>query len=131
MMPGQKDFVSIGRNKHMQKRLFLCNLKELYAQFKQQHPDTAVGFSKFCSLRPKCYTLVGPSGSHFVCVCTIHQNITLLVNSINIDEDVHSLVDMIVCDRTSKECNCSGKEPLKVFLTERFLSNALHCSVLN
>ena len=104
MMPGKKDFVSIGRNKHMQKRLILCNLKELFAQFKQQHPDTVVGFSKFCSLRSKLCTLVGPSGSYSVSVCTIHQNITLLVNSINIDEDVHSLVDMIVCDRTSKEC---------------------------
>ena len=62
MMPGKKDFVSIGRNKHMQKRLILCNnLKELFAQFKQQHPDTVVGFSKFCSLRPKWCTLVGPS----------------------------------------------------------------------
>ena len=36
---------------------------------------------------------------------------------------------MIVCDRTSKECmmhqcqNCPGEEPLKVFLTEKLLSN--------
>ena len=27
MMPGKKDFVSLARNQHMQKRLILCNLK--------------------------------------------------------------------------------------------------------
>ena len=38
-MPGSKDYVSIGRNVHMQKRLLLCDLKEIYAAFKQEHPD--------------------------------------------------------------------------------------------
>ena len=37
----------------MQKRLILCNLKELFEAFKEKHPDTKIGFSKFCSLRPK------------------------------------------------------------------------------
>ena len=31
LMPGEKDFVSIKKNVHKQKRLPLCNLKELYA----------------------------------------------------------------------------------------------------
>ena len=30
-LPGKKDYVSVGRNQHMSKRLILCNLKELYA----------------------------------------------------------------------------------------------------
>ena len=34
LIPGKKDFVSIGKNKHEQKHLILCNLKELYAEFK-------------------------------------------------------------------------------------------------
>lgn len=35
MMPGAKDKVSIKRNESKQKRLLLCNLKELYVSFKQ------------------------------------------------------------------------------------------------
>ena len=31
LMPGKKDLVSIGKNKHEQKRLILCNLKERFA----------------------------------------------------------------------------------------------------
>lgn len=38
LMPGKKDFVSIGKNEHEQKRLILYNLKELFAQFMSQHP---------------------------------------------------------------------------------------------
>ena len=121
MMPGKKDYVSIGRNSHMQKRLLLCNLKELYAQFMLQYPNHTIGFSTFCSLRPKWCILVGPSGSHSVCVCTIHQNTTLLVNALKLDTNVHDLIDLIVCDRNSKECmmhrcqDCPGSEPLRSF----------------
>ena len=53
VMPGEKDFVSIARNQHIQKRLILCNLKELYVMFKEQHLNVKIGFSNFCSLRPK------------------------------------------------------------------------------
>ena len=83
LMPGKKDFVSIGSKKHVQKRLLLCNLKELYSAFKQRHADVKIGFSKFCSLRPKWCVLAGAAGTHSVCVCTYHQNTKLLVSAIN------------------------------------------------
>ena len=102
MMPGKKDFVSIARNQHMQKRLILCNLKELYVMFKEQHPNVKIGFSKFCSLRPKRCILVGASGSNSVCVCTIHQNVSLLTDAIHID--YHDLVKMVVCNSENREC---------------------------
>ena len=126
LMPDKKDFVSIGKNKHEQKRLalcnlkheqkclILCNLKDHFAQFKSLHHNVDICFCKLCSLRPKWCTLVGPSGSHSVCVCTIHQSTTLLVNAVKLDVDVHDLVDLIVCDRTSRKCmmhscsNCPG-----------------------
>ena len=41
-MPGKKDYISIARNVHVQKRLILCNLKELYAKFKQKYTDLKV-----------------------------------------------------------------------------------------
>ena len=102
IMPGKNDYVSIGKNNHVQKRLILSNLKEMYAMFKEEHPQIKIGFSKFCSLRPKWCILVGASGSHSVCVCTIHQNVLLLVKAVNLD--YHDLIDMIVCDHTSREC---------------------------
>ena len=58
-MPGKKDFVSMGKKVHMQKRLLLFDLKELYSAFKKHYPNINIGFSKFCSLRPKWCILVG------------------------------------------------------------------------
>ena len=78
IMPGKKDYVSVGKNVHKQRRLLLCNLKQLYSAFKESYPDAKVGFSKFCSLRPKWCMSVGSSGTHSVCVCTSHQNAQLL-----------------------------------------------------
>ena len=64
LMSGKKDFVSIKKNAHKQKRLLLRNLHELYVlfkeqnpelkvgfSFKEQNPELKIGFSKFCSLR--------------------------------------------------------------------------------
>ena len=73
VMPGNKDFLSVrkadGEKEHRQKRLVLYNLKEAYHQFKTEHPDVKVGFSKFAELRPKECVLAGATGTHSVCVC--------------------------------------------------------------
>ena len=125
LIPDKTNFISIGKNKHGWKRLILCNLKEHFAQLKSQHPNVNIGFSKFCSLQPTWGTIVSPSGSHSVCVCTIHQNTTLLVNAVKLDVDVHNLVDLIICDRASRECmmhHCSnypGTNLLHALLLEK------------
>ena len=103
-MPGKKDYVSIGRKQHMQKRLTLCNLKELYVSFKTKYPQEVIGFSKFCSLRPKWCITVGASGTHSVCVCTLHQNAIFLTNAIQIKCTYKDLMTKVVCDVTSNEC---------------------------
>ena len=68
VMPGEKDFLSVrnaeGEKEHKQKRLVLCNLKEAYHQFEQQHPGIKVRFSKFAELRPKECVLAGATGTH-------------------------------------------------------------------
>ena len=64
LMPGQKDCVSIARNKHQQKCLLLTNLSFLYSQFKKRYPKIMIGFSKFCTLWPKWCVLASSSGSH-------------------------------------------------------------------
>ena len=83
-MPGKKDFISIGMNIHKQKRLLLANLKELYSIFKSKHPLLEIGFSKFCSLRPKWCVLPGSSGTHSVCACTHHQNMKLILTPLGV-----------------------------------------------
>ena len=86
-MPGKKDYVSLGKKQHMSKRLILCNLKELYAAYKLKYPDHKVGFSIFCSLRPKWCVLAGPKGTHSVCMCTIQQNVKLMLSAIDLDNN--------------------------------------------
>ena len=67
-LPGKKDFVSVSKNVHVQKRVILCNLKELHSAFKSKHPTLQVGFTKFCSLRPKWCIVARASGTHSVCL---------------------------------------------------------------
>lgn len=82
-MPGMKDFLSIrnhdGIREHVQKRLILSNLKELFEFFKLRFPDEKIGFSTFASLRPEHCVLAGSSGTHTACVCSVHQNIKLMM----------------------------------------------------
>ncbi|CAF2079971.1 unnamed protein product [Rotaria magnacalcarata] len=82
-LSGLKDCVSVkndkGEREHKQKHLILCNLKEVYAIFKAQNPEYKIGFSKFAELRPKQCILAGSSGTHAVCVCTLHQNTKLMM----------------------------------------------------
>ena len=63
------------------KRFLLCNLHELYVLFTEQNPVLKIGFSKFCSLRPKLCVTVGSTDTQFACVYTIHQNAKVLVNA--------------------------------------------------
>ena len=80
VMPGKKDFLLVrnktGEKEHHQKRLVLCNLTEAY---KTLHPDIKVGFSKFAELKSKECVLAGATGTHSVCVCTIHQTVKLMM----------------------------------------------------
>lgn len=80
-LSGKKDYMSVGRNVHVSKRLILCNIRELYTAYKAKHPEFKIGFSKFASLRPKWCITVGPKGTHSVCVCTLHQNVKLLLSA--------------------------------------------------
>ena len=113
VMQSKKDCLNIKKNTHVQKRLILCNLIELYANFKEQHSDIEIGYSTFCLLRPKWCFDVGASGTHLGhiwdtsgthCVCTIHQNVNLMLSSVKLDKEYHNLVEIIVCSRENKQC---------------------------
>ena len=103
-MPGKKDYVSIQKNVHKQKKLLLCNLKELYVLYKENNPEIQISYSKFASLRPKWCILPGASGTHSVCVCSYHQNAILLVDALNIGLKYKDLLSKTVCSIENKEC---------------------------
>ena len=136
LMPGAKDFISIGKNNHVQKRLLLSNLKELHAAYKEKYPHHKIGISKFCELRPIWCITVTSSGAHSVCVCSIHQNAKLLVDSFcstineqessNIKITYKDLMEKIVCRTDEIKCmlqrceNCPGSRTLHTFIMEKF-----------
>ena len=107
-LPGKKDYVSIQKGLHKQKWLVLCNLHELFVAFKERNPDVKIGFSKFCTLRPKWCVIAGSSGTHSVCVCTTHQD------ALNWEVTYKDLINKVVCDPSNRECmmhrctNCPG-----------------------
>lgn len=125
VLPGAKDKVSVKKNVYMQKRLILCNLRELYSCFKWEYPDVKVGFSKFCCLRPKWCILAGSAGTHTVCVCCIHQNVKLLLDAAKIEESYKDLIKMLVCNIENSNCmlrhcdNCPANTALIDYLTEK------------
>jgi len=117
IMPGKKDYKSVwkgGVKVLEQKHLILCNLKEAYKLFKTKHPSIKVGFSKFAELRPCECILAGKPGTHTVCVCTIHQNIKLMIVGSGLScctegEDIHlsdynSCLAAITCNKKSVDC---------------------------
>jgi len=118
LMPRKKDYVSIGKNIHQQKRLVLSNSKERFHSFKTQHPHVQISYSKFCSFRSKWCILPGASGTHSVCVCTYHQNTKLLVEALGSDFTYKDLLAKLVCSTENKDCmlgrceNCPDKQEL-------------------
>ena len=77
-------------------------MNELFAAFKLKHPEIKLGFSKFCSLRPKWCILAGTAGTHSVCVCVIHQNMKLLVAPVRLDYKY--LIQYLVFDTENQNC---------------------------
>jgi hypothetical protein len=129
LMPGMKDYVSVmnvedGQRQHIQKRLVLCNLKEAFESFKESYPLHKIGFSTFAELRPKECVLAGASGTHAVCVCTIHQNLKLMFQGAKLEKvgdrySYHNCLAEILCNPARVQCflgsctECPGTEQLQ------------------
>ncbi|XP_043278835.1 uncharacterized protein [Venturia canescens] len=144
-MPGMKDYLSIrnddGKREHMQKRLILSNLRELYEIFKERYPDHRIGFSKFASLRPQHCVLAGSSGTHTICVCSMHQNIKLMMLGCNLatltSQSETSLqhygdcLEIIMCQESTSDCyfnncdKCPGVQILKNLLLDILDENGI------
>ena len=104
VMPGKKDCILVVKDGHQvleQKYPVLCNLKEAFQRYKGKFPDKKIGFSKFASLRPKECVLVVASGTHSVCVGTIHQNMKLVIHGSKLG---HLTEEHTSCLNGYKEC---------------------------
>ena len=80
----------------------LNNLREVYQLFKNRVSTETVGFSKFADSRPNLCILAGASATHPLCVCTIHQNVKLIMLG------VHDLTAYIDVPHSTYH-NCSTK----------------------
>ena len=117
-----------GKREHCQKRLILCNLKELYEQFKTIYPGTIVGFSTFAMQRPKECILAGSCGTHSVCVCSLHQNAKLMFYGSKIailsEGVIYIVLTAMMCESSRVQCylgkckQCPGTGVLHIKLQD-------------
>lgn len=111
-MPGQRDCVSEvkdGVRQLSQKRLMSMSIREVYRYFKETHANVQISFSSFAALRPKHCKLLGTSGSHNVCVCTMHENVDLMITALKklrISHDRSSYTDQFLCCAEIRTHNC-------------------------
>lgn len=119
VLPGKKDYISCivnGVRTQIQKRLLLCNIREVYALFAEQYPEVEIVLTKFSELRPKECVLAGSNGTHSICVCKSHQNVKLKIEGACLeeltknDEDISylnsykTILPNIVCDTPTSSC---------------------------
>ena len=87
-------------------------MQELYTAFKEKHLKVNIEFSKFCEM------------NLFVCVCSAHQNVVLLVDVTDWDLTYKDLIKKIVYNPDSNKCimhrceSCPGTATLKDFLDQ-------------
>ena len=123
-MPGKKDFISIGRNIHIQKRLILCNLKDLFTEFKTKFPNIKVRilseYNFIHTILYICITYVYnyvQSGAYWqthveriLCVFSIYQNAILLSDAVDIQDTYKELMSKLVCSVDSEiACHADPK----------------------
>lgn len=100
-----------------QRRLVLMNLKEAFEIFKSDFPDHKIKFSKFASIRPIECVLAGSTyGIHTTCVCTYHQNVKLIFDSLkksgllNNAESYRDIMNQLLCKERKDECHLNNCE---------------------
>ncbi|CAF4874203.1 unnamed protein product [Rotaria socialis] len=127
-MPGKKDFLTV---------------MEVFQLFTEKYPNTRIGFSKFAELRPKECVLAGSSSTRCVCVCTIHQNVKLMIvgshmDDLQLEEEAETPIKnykqasaTIQCNPFLPACpigrckNCPGVATLKEWLLQCFKNKGI------
>ena len=102
----------------------LCNLQELDFAFKEKYSNVSIGFSKYCTLRPKWYVLAGLKMTYPVCMFRTHQTAVLLVDAMNWYLTYKDRIKKIACNPESNNCMihchkaCPGIATLREFLDQ-------------
>ena len=105
----------------LQKRHLYLSVTEAYELFTTDYPDENVGLTKFFELRPP-YVLPLSTMPHYVCVCSLHENMGMMVESLSkiqpessdIPRSAKDLLHELICDQgdircMSSECsNCTN-----------------------
>lgn len=91
-------------------------------EFKKTHGNLKIGFSTFASMRPKQCILAGAPGTHCVCVCTIHQNVKLMIESSGLRNLLkHSNLNLITYNDFLSLIICNSPTP------DCYLNSCSHC----
>jgi len=136
-LPGKCDNFTVkvnGEKTIVQKRLLLQPLKFLHELYKEDYPLNDIGFTKFSSLRPRECVFPTSARTFSQCMCLLHTNPSLLLESIDLakmteswDKPLRGYADCIAlmqCQPASEECHlrtcphCPSVETLKNLLFE-------------
>lgn len=113
--PGMKDVITVwkdGKKEKLQKHYMTMFLHEAFCVFKEENEEVKVGFSKFCSLRPKNVLLLKETPAE-QCKCRLHENFILKLKALKYtynndywknllcDDSLNSLCWQNLCDRCS------------------------------
>lgn len=115
-------------------------MKEAFELFKSKNQEKIS--SKFTELRPKECVLAGGAGTHTVCICTIHQNMKLMISGSHLGKltkgenyhltDNHQCILAVTCNEVSASCylgDCSTCSKLMddfvLYMEEIFYKNSV------
>jgi len=125
--PGKKDTITIKENgikKKLQKRYLFYSLRELHQLFLEENPNITVSLSMFQELRPP-NVLYKSCIPHNVCCCVYHENVILLLKSLNEhiqglnSISLQSFIQLIVCDDTRELCMFSKCAQCAVYFKDK------------
>lgn len=135
-LPGKNDCIRVfenGERKTKQKRLMLLSVNEAYELFKIEHSELKIGKTKFHEIRPKNCIKLGPSTTHTVCVCIIHQNVKLMMENGKIAfatrkklQTYKDCINLVICSNPEDACytlrckKCPGLSVLQSLIENSF-----------
>ncbi|CAF2394844.1 unnamed protein product [Rotaria sp. Silwood2] len=131
-LPGKKDTVVVqeddGSKVTYQKRILFNNLRENYELFKEENKNVLLSRTSFAELRPP-FVVPKAALAHRNCLCLYHENICLLLKSIDKYVDgkfcssLQIFTDSLVCSTNNEECMFSSCSLCEDFFTEKVEEN--------
>ncbi|CAF1218860.1 unnamed protein product [Rotaria sordida] len=131
-LPGKKDTVVVKEDDESkvtyQKRILFNNLRENYELFKEENKNVLLSRTSFAELRPP-FVVPKAALAHRNCLCLYHENICLLLKSIDKYVDgkfcssLQIFTDSLVCSTNNEECMFSSCSLCEDFFTEKVEEN--------